>query len=83
MMLIRAEVVRTPRKPSLAALLIALLIAAQSAFAYEYPMQSEEIREAYALGERNNQETIDYLQKCIRHFTASQKGAVHHFEHRN
>ncbi|MHB8539677.1 MAG: hypothetical protein ACYDCU_01935 [Candidatus Acidiferrales bacterium] len=51
------------------AVLIALFFAAQTALAYEYPLHSEDIRNAFFLGERNNFQTTDRLLQYIHRLT--------------
>jgi hypothetical protein len=56
------------------ALLILLLLASQAASAYDYPLNSESIRNAYFLGERNNFQTTRRLLQYIHRFTGPQTG---------
>lgn len=55
-------------------LLILLLFASQVASAYDYPLNSESIRNAYFLGERNNFQTTRRLLQYIHRFTRPQIG---------
>ena len=53
-----------PKKPGApwpALSLAALLLAAQALFAYDVPLSSHSVREAYFLGQRNDQKTTDFL----------------------
>jgi len=61
------------RGKSLAALVV-LLFAAQAVRAYQYPLHSEDIRNAFFLGERNNFQTTDRLLQYIHRFVGSQTG---------
>jgi len=56
------------------AVLILLLLASQAASAYDYPLNSESIRNAYFLGERNNFQTTRRLLQYIHQFTGPQTG---------
>ena len=52
--------------------LASLLIAAPAFAGYEYPLQSPEIRNAYFLGERNNQQTVEFLGAYTKRWTQTQ-----------
>lgn len=54
-----------------AILLLAVTLAtAIAAFAFAYPLSSTAIRDAYFLGNRNDEQTADYLSKYAHHFSA-------------
>lgn len=56
------------------AVLAALFLSAQAAGAYHYPLQSEAVRDAYFLGERNNFQTTDCLLQYVKHFSEPSSG---------
>ena len=56
------------------AILFAMFLTPQAAWAYHYPLRSEAIRDAYFLGERNNFQTTDCLLQYVHHFAEPQIG---------
>ncbi|MGH9730142.1 MAG: hypothetical protein ACRD4A_00470 [Candidatus Acidiferrales bacterium] len=56
------------------AVIAALFLTLQTAWAYHYPLSSEAIRDAYFLGERNNFQTTDCLLQYTHRFSAPQNG---------
>jgi len=59
---------------ALVAFLLAVLIAVQPLFAFSTPLSEEAIREAYFLGQRNDQKTSDFLKLYARSFPLPDKG---------
>jgi hypothetical protein len=63
-------------RPWLFAAVVATLTAptALFAFAYEYPLSSSDIRDAYFIGRRNDEFTAEFFAKYAKHFTQPQTG---------
>ena len=64
---------RTMTRPS-ASLLAALLLFSPLDWAYEVPLASRSVRDAYFLGQRNDEKTDGYLEMYSRHFGMPAKG---------
>jgi len=62
------------RLRALVAFLLAMLIAVQPLFAFSTPLSEEAIREAYFLGQRNDQKTSDFLKLYTHSFPLPDKG---------
>jgi hypothetical protein len=65
----------TKRALSFAILILALALGtAIAAAALDYPLSSTAIRDAYFLGNRNDEQTTDYLSKYAHHFPMPKTG---------
>lgn len=53
-------------------ILLSFLFFVQTAQAYEYPLSSTSVGSAYFLGERDNQQTVDFLAAYARRFAPPQ-----------
>src|SRR5258708_19616337 len=62
------------RLRALVAFLLAMLIAVQPLFAFSTPLSEEAIRQAYFLGQRNDQKTSDFLKLYTHSFPLPDKG---------
>lgn len=60
-------------RPCLAILTTALLLS-PSSFAYQSPLSEESIREAYFLGQRNDERTGEFLDKYRKHLSVPESG---------
>ena len=58
----------------LASFFAAAVLLAPSSFAIDMPLSDEAIREAYFLGQRNNEVTQQFLEKYRQHFPAPESG---------
>jgi len=58
----------------LASFFAAAVLLAPSSFAMDMPLSDEAIREAYFLGQRNNEVTQQFLEKYRQHFPAPESG---------
>jgi hypothetical protein len=58
----------------IASLLALALAASPAAFAYESPLDSESIREAYFLGRRNDERTVNFFDGYAKHLAIPDKG---------
>jgi len=65
---------RTPARTAVAILTVALLLAPPS-FAFDTPLSDEAIREAYFLGQRNDQSTVSLFDPYLRLLPKPDKGA--------
>jgi len=54
--------------------LLAVVAVAQSAAAYEYPLSSSAVREAYFLGSGKDEKTIEFLAQYVRRFRLPPSG---------
>lgn len=61
-------------RPNFLAFSIAILLAAHLAVAYEKPLEARAIREAYFLGQRNDESTRKFLAPYIRRLPIPPKG---------
>src|SRR5580765_2702694 len=62
------------RSPALCTLFSVLLVFPQPVPAFESPLSDSAVREAYFLGQRNDQKTSDLLKLYTRSFPLSDKG---------
>jgi hypothetical protein len=58
-----------------AAVLAAALLLAPSSFAFDTPLSDEAVREAYFLGQRNDESTLTFFSHYVRGLTVPDKGA--------
>jgi hypothetical protein len=64
---------RTSSRP-LAYILIALITMPPVSLAYETPLQSESVREAYFLGKRSDEKTTSFLGSYMKHLPVPEQG---------
>jgi hypothetical protein len=55
-------------------ILTAALLASPNSFAFQSPLSNESIREAYFLGQRNDERTGEFLEKYRRHLSVPESG---------
>ena len=53
---------------------VLVVMLTSSAFAYDYPLSSEAIREAYFIGNRRDKSAADFIQKYTHHFPVPDSG---------
>jgi len=62
---------RLPRMIRLGAIVFSVCLVSQTAFAFNYPLQPEEVRNAYSLGKTtNNEELIKFYNRYVHYFPA-------------
>lgn len=71
----RFAVIRSSLAKAFSSLAAALLIA-QPALSFQSPLSEESVREAYFLGQRNDQTTVAFFNPYIRSFDRPQIGAI-------
>jgi hypothetical protein len=59
---------------SLAPVLAAALLLSPSSFAFDAPLSDQAVREAYFLGQRRDEKTVEFLDKYRRHLTVPESG---------
>jgi hypothetical protein len=65
---------RTPARP-FAAVLIAIILSTPSSFAFNTPLSDEAVREAYFLGQRNDESTLSFFNSYLRLLPKPDTGA--------
>src|SRR5882762_526502 len=63
----------SPAQP-IAALLAAALLLSPSSFAFDAPLSDHAVREAYFLGQRRDEKTVEFLDKYRRHLAVPEAG---------
>lgn len=64
----------SPARP-FAAVLLAIILSAPSSFAFDTPLSDEAVREAYFLGQRNDQSTLNFFNSYLRLLPKPDTGA--------
>ena len=59
---------------SISSALMAGLLLGPSSFAFDTPLSDTAVRQAYFLGQRNDEKTVEFLEKYRRHLSAPQAG---------
>ena len=62
-----------PARP-IASVLAAALLLSPSSLAFDVPLSDQAVREAYFLGQRNDERTAEFLEKYRRHLPAPEAG---------
>jgi hypothetical protein len=64
----------SPSRP-FAAVLVAIILSTPSSFAFDTPLSDEAVREAYFLGQRNDQSTLSFFNSYLRSLPRPDTGA--------